>query len=837
MRHLTIGTAVLLTAAAAPALTARVESTPAGPRLMLDGRAIVPRTFFGSRRPGLSAATETWQTVRYTFKPSGEAAGNGTFHFRFGQQPGTVKLRRLSITEDGTGRAVLPVGNLDTAEQFAQHWTVFPPDERNTVGKLAFGADGLTITLTAPPGGAWPDFHLHSQLRLTLSAAQRYTVSFDVLAAPSRPIQTAFYAVSSGVWTAIGGPPGVFLKQVGQAADAGVTIVTFPLPTCWSPPEEPQDWSPADAVIQELLDAYPDTLLLPRVGMNAPPWWLERHPASRMLYDDGHRGPMATVSDRAYRAAAAEQLEQLCRHLSETYPDRFVGIHPCGQNTGEWFYEDSWLPPLSGYAEPAVAAWKEWLTARGEPAAGVPSAADRRAHPHGLLRDPVAERQIVLFEQFRQEEMADFVLALAAAARRGTGGTKLVVFFYGYVFEFAGLGNNAPISGHYALRRVLDSPDIDVLCAPISYYDRQWLGTGAAMPTAESVGLAGKLWLNEDDTRTHHSTEQAYGQVADLNQSRHVMLRNTAQAAIRGFGTWWMDLMGEGWYDDPEIWDIQQQLWPTERAMLARNRPFEPEIALVLDEASMLYLAGQSRDLARRLIYESRAHAGRCGAPYGQYLLDDAVAGKVPAKLQVHLATFAPKPAQRAALRAQAAVSHLWCYAPGVITPTGFEIAAMSDLTGFACSPAKPRRLGHADGGGQPWPARHVGRRAPITPLFTVAPEGVEVLATWDEGSAAVALRRKPGGVDVFCAVPALSPELLRACAKLAGAHVYAEQNAAVWADAGYVSVTPMGDGPLLVSGTSPGKVVDAITGETLGEGRSVTLTAKAGETRLLRWQ
>lgn len=839
MRTLTIAAVFQFAAAAAPALTARVAATPAGPRLMIDGQPTIPRTFFGSRRPGASDATPAWQTVTYRFKPSGDADGNGTLHFRFGQQPGVVKLRHLTVTEAGTGRAVLPPGSVDSAAAFAQHWTVFPPGERNNVGTLAFADDGLTIALTDPPAGSWPDFHLYSGLKLVLRSEREYTVSFEVMADPARAVQTAFYRVAGGVWTPVGGPPGVFLKQVGQAADAGVRIVTFGIPSCWLPPDEPADWTNADIVIRELLDACPDTLLLPRVGMNAPPWWLARHPESRMLYDDGHRGPMATVSDRRYRADAAAHLERLCRHLTETYPDRFLGIHPCGQNTGEWFYEDSWLPPLSGYAEPAVTAWKAWLQARGELAAEVPAAGDRRAHPHGLLRDPVAERQLVLFEQFRQEEMADFVLALAAAARRGTGGTRLVVFFYGYVFEFAGLPNHAPISGHYALRRVLDSPDIDVLCAPISYYDRQWLGTGACMTAAESVALAGKLWLNEDDTRTHHSTQDAYGKVADLHQSRHVMLRNTAQAAIRGFGTWWMDLFGDGWFDDPAIWDIQQQLWPTERAMLARTTPFAPEVALVIDERSMCYLAGQSRDLARRLIYEARAHAGRCGAPYGQYLLDDAVAGKVPAKLQVHVATFAPSEEERTVLRGQTGTSRLWCYAPGWLTPAGFDAGAMRDLTGFDCRAVTPRTgwatptaAGTALGLGDKW-----GAEQPIAPLFGVDPAGVEVLATWDDGSAAVALRRKAGGGDVFCAVPALTPELLRACARLAGAHVWAPQNAAVWADAGYLSLTPMADGELPVTFPRAATVFDALTGERLGHGRELTLQVTAGGTRVLRWE
>ena len=115
------------------------------------------------------------------------------------------------------------------------------------------------------------------------------------------------------------------------------------------------------------------------------------------------------------------------------------------------------------------------------------------------------------FARFQQSEMADHVAALTAACRRGTAGGKLVVFFYGYVFEFGAIVNDPSTSGHYALRRVLNCPDIDVLCSPISYFDRGLGQSGPAMTAAESVALAGKMWLSEDDTRTYLGTGRAPG--------------------------------------------------------------------------------------------------------------------------------------------------------------------------------------------------------------------------------------------------------------------------------------------------------------------------------------
>ena len=210
----------------------------------------------------------------------------------------------------------------------------------------------------------------------------------------------------------------------------------------------------------------------------------------------------------------------------------------------------------------------------------MPEASERRAHPNGLLRDPAREKRLIDFARFQQREMADHVLALAAACRRGTDGRKLVVFFYGYLFEFGPLQNGAPTTGHYALSRVLAGQDIDILCSPISYTDRDWLGTAPCMSAAESVREAGILWLNEDDSRTFLDPRQQEhaqeGGLVDLKQTRQVMLRNTAQEALRGFGSWWMDLPAQGWFNDARIWEEMVRLRPVDAAMLKRARPSPP---------------------------------------------------------------------------------------------------------------------------------------------------------------------------------------------------------------------------------------------------------------------
>ena len=280
-----------------------------------------------------------------------------------------------------------------------------------------------------------------------------------------------------------------FQPQIKLAAQAGVDFVSFPVNVPWPKPGEQVDWSQVDTLCRTILEANPNALLLPRIHLYPPAWWYQLHPDDRMVWDQGGPGALdAVVASPAYRRDAAERLAALVTHFEEKFGDRMAGYHPAGQNSAEWFYHDTWMPKLNGYAKGDLLAWRDWLKARYQNDAAlraawrdpqatldampVPSPAARRAAPAGVLRDPVAERRLIDFATFQQEMMADCVCHLAKAVRQASRGRKLVLFFYGYIFEFGLVPNGPATSGHYALRRVLNCPDIDVLCSPISYFDR-----------------------------------------------------------------------------------------------------------------------------------------------------------------------------------------------------------------------------------------------------------------------------------------------------------------------------------------------------------------------------
>ena len=827
-------------------VTVRVRETRGGPQIHVNGRPVPPRFFFGSMNSGTILAKSEWVSHAFEFVP-GRVGGTGTLHFRFAQQPAEIWLADLRIQDPATGEDVLPAGSFETTEGFARTWNLWPVGTANTVG-IANVIDGvLHVSLKPPADGHWPDFHLHCHASLRFVAGLSYRCSFRAKAVPANELRVALYSVVGGTWNYIGGPSGSFLNQVALARDAGVNLVSFSAPICWTPPDRPGDWAPLDNLCRQIIAINPKVLLVPRVGADAPDWWLASHPEARMVYEGDKVRNHSCVSDRAYRTDVCSQLEKIGRHLLETFPANFAGMHPCGQNTGEWFYLDSWERPLSGYDPASRAAFREWFKRHGAPLADTaepPTPDERRAHPNGFLRDPVKEQRLLQFARFQQQEMADHVAALAAACRRGTAGRKLVVFFYGYLFEFAPLQNGAPTSGHYALSTLLASRDIDILCSPISYTDRDWIGTAPSMTAAESVKRAGILWLNEDDSRTFLDSRKEEhlqeGGLVDLRQTRQVIRRNTAQAALRGFGTWWMDLPAQGWFNDARIWEEMSLLAPVDAAMLERRRPFAPEIAAILDEDSMCHLTGGSAVLASRLIYDARAVLGRSGAPYGQYLLEDVVSRQVPAKLQIFLSAWALPPPKRAALAASRGpgVTRVWCYAPGYLYPDRADVAGIKEVTGFEARAAElpaahvtPTETGRKLGLATAW-----GQKEPIRPLFSVTASPGETLAAYADGSPAVALRRSGNGIDVFVGVPELTLELIRALALLSAVHRFTEGKASVWAAEGYLSVQAHEAGPLLINTGTKGPVVDALNGKALGNGPEVTLTLDKGEVRVIRY-
>jgi hypothetical protein len=192
---------------------------------------------------------------------------------------------------------------------------------------------------------------------------------------------------------------------------------------------------------------------------------------------------------------------------------------------------------------------------------------------------------------------------------------------------------------------------------------------------------------------------------------------------------------------------------------------------------------------------------------------------------------------RRQILNATRGKLRVWCYAPGYQQPDGVQSDSMRELTAFdlaKVSPdkawAEPTEAGKGFG-----MTEGFGVQKPVVPLFAaVDATPRETLATYPDGSAAVALRQTDDGWSLFVGPPGLTSELLRFAANKAGVHLFTNTDCNVYANGPYVLLHASQDGPLQVDTGHRGPVVDLLSGEPLGQGPKVTLDMQLGETRLL---
>ena len=148
------------------ALTVRVDATGGAPRLLVDGKPVRARMFFGIPGSAPIAVPAEPKQVAFDFTAS-KSADTGTMHFRFGNRAGSVDLDDIHVVDLDEGREVLPRCDFENGPaSLARGWTVWPPGEKNTVGRVEVkagagrsGSAGMHVELRAPTNGQWPDFH------------------------------------------------------------------------------------------------------------------------------------------------------------------------------------------------------------------------------------------------------------------------------------------------------------------------------------------------------------------------------------------------------------------------------------------------------------------------------------------------------------------------------------------------------------------------------------------------------------------------------------------------------------------------------------------------------
>jgi len=646
-----------------------------------------------------------------------------------------------------------------------------------------------------------------------------------------------------------------YVEQVKLARDAGVHIYSFGISMPWPGPGEARDFSRADQAIELTLACDPWGLLVPRFDVGPPEWWLGLHPEDRMLFDDGKTEGWSMASE-AWLQEMLVNLRAFVRHLEEKYGDHILGYHPAGQHTGEWFYFRSWEPRLGDFSPPMSRGFRSWARTKYKTEESLQSAWDdgavtfdqiRVPSPQeqlhtdiGFFRDPEKDRKVIDYFEYKQLAMVEPLENIARTIKEETGGNKLVFLFYGYVFDMHGLPLGPQGSGHLAMARMIKCPDVDILCSPISYLDRGLGGAGCFMSAVDSVRGGGKLWLNEDDTRTHLSAEEDnFGRVETPQQTLWIHQRNFAQVWPRRLASWYMDLGGSGWLNGIDIWDNISVLQRFYQRRIFEPAHWSPDVVLVVDETSPFYTACSSA-LHSPLVYQMRSNFFRLGTSFRIHLLSDLLEGRPPrARVYFFANCYHLDAAQRAAIqwitRGRTAV---WFYGGGFLA-TRADDANISTATGIAVvrSAAQPGKVtpDPAAGALAEGLSEVFGTSTMLDPLWKVLEDGVAVLGRYANGDVAAAAKWTPAGLRIYIGALHCPAKLLRNILRASGVHLYSDSDDVVLTDGKFLGFIATSPGPKHLMFEAPTTLVRVLDGQEIARDVSCLDTVmELGETKLL---
>ncbi len=278
------------------------------------------------------------------------------------------------------------------------------------------------------------------------------------------------------------------IPEIAHFKKAGISVFhpIFGLNSAW-PEEQRYDWSVFDSFFAGVLSNHPDAFFLPRVLLDVPEWWKDKHsseliksvlpttPEDTRMYrpvrfnEEGgwnwgiqFREP--SLASEIWRSDMEKLLKAFLIHFRDSpLCSRIIGYQIGAGIYGEWHYNLSEFMPDT--SQPMI-----------RKIGYIPDLKERLHTAYGLFRDPVSESEVIdYYRKFHEEINAGSLLHFARIVKETTGNRVLCGAFYTYLLENVWIQEG----GHLAPESILRSPDIDFVAAPYSYQTtniegRQW---------------------------------------------------------------------------------------------------------------------------------------------------------------------------------------------------------------------------------------------------------------------------------------------------------------------------------------------------------------------------
>lgn len=343
----------------------------------------------------------------------------------------------------------------------------------------------------------------------------------------------------------------------------------------------------AERQINGLLEVAPDAMVFLRLHVDAPEWWLEKHPEERVAYatvepmpnltgsffrsmEADPRVPMrVSLASVLWQNEAGAMMAAFCKQLSKSKSGRqVVGIQVAGGVYGEWHqwgflkweadtgaamtrHFRSWLKSQYPDVQDLKKAWNDPLTNYNN--ATVPDSAARAQTGAGNFRLPSADKRVIDYYRCQHEMVPVVIESFAKQVKTNWNRPVVVGAFYGY---FLSMFNRQAAGGHLEPMPLLASPWIDFLAGPQAYEPQAGMEMGEpyrSRALLHSVRLHGKLWFDEMDQQPKRNFDYLGGNWDNrknnaITQSDNAAMlrRNLGYAITQGIGMWLYDFGGAG---------------------------------------------------------------------------------------------------------------------------------------------------------------------------------------------------------------------------------------------------------------------------------------------------
>jgi len=657
------------------------------------------------------------------------------------------------------------------------------------------------------------------------------------------------------------------LPAIRDFAAAGIELFgsAFIPPIFWTG-EGKYDFAMIDNVIRQELAANPQGKMEVQFYLRPHGWFFSKYGEEMEKYYPGMDskrelkaynscGPLGS---KIWIECSSKLVYDVVRYIeSQDYADRIFGYKICGGDAGEWYWAASFVSGMPGYSKATRASFQNWLKNKYKSnvelqkswnnqlitfeAAEVPTPEFRVATEKYIFRNPAQARPALDYREYMIDISYENILQSCKALKEASNFKKNLTVYSGYSLLHTGKGTNAHTGGLELLSKVFRCQYVDGIATPLDYNKRRGGEPGANINAFNgSALLHNKLLWHENDLRTHLYPVNEFGRTADLQESLTVLKRGFGQSLIFGAGFWWFSIVGNSIFHQEDMMQTIARIGKLASQSIGKDRKSVAEVAMIFDERSTLFTSVPKDNFIDHHAWGVYQNAFRMGTPFDMYLLDDLDNPAMPDyKLYIMLNTYYTDSKTREMinnkLRKKNAVI-VWCYAPGWITPDGFDTKAMELLTGFKFKVSEEQvkmQLSISDKN-HPITSRADKMESYLVgPIFSVDDPEAKIIGTAG-GMPALATKENENCRMVYSLMP-LTVELLQGLCDYAGVHVYSRSSDVFIMNKSYIMLHTSTAGDKTIQLQDKYNIEELFSGKKMGQPASqiIEKNLPAQETRI----